>query len=132
MKWRFSREFDFAPLLQLLREFGGAEQRFAGAQHVLDETGVEFCGSGSGFLLIHEVGEAEQLRFGIVNGDGKVAGTHEFVDDAVDGGEELLEILRGAGLLGEAIETGAESFGALALGNVVINGIEGSGASAND
>ena len=98
-----SVEFDFSALLHLLRELGSAEQGFAGAQNVFDEAGRWFCGSGSGLLLVHEVGEAEQLRFGIVDGDGEIAGAHEFVNDAVDGGEELLEILSGAGLLGDAI-----------------------------
>ena len=125
-------EFDFAALLQFLREFRSAEQGFAGAQHVFDEAGGKFCGSGSGLLLVDEVGEAEQLRFRIVNGDGEVAGAHEFVDDAVDGGEELLQILRGAGFFGNAIESGAESFGALALGDVAIDGVEGGGLAIDD
>ena len=93
---------------------------------------AEFCGSGRGLLLIDEIGKAEKLGFGIVNGDGEVAGAHEFIDDAVDGGEELLEILGGAGFLGDAVESGAESFGALALGDVAIDGVEGDGLAVDD
>ena len=52
----------------------------------------------------------------------KLRARHELVDDAVNGGEELLEILGGAGFFGNAIESGAESFGALALGDVAIDG----------
>ena len=72
------------------------------------------------------------MRFRIVNGDGEVAGAHEFVDDAVDGGEELLQVLGGAGLFGNAIEGGAESFGALALGDVAIDGVEGGDFAIDD
>ena len=85
-----------------------------------------------GLLLVDEVRVAERLRFGILDDDGEVAGTHEFVDDAVDGGEELLEILRGAGFLGDAIESRAESFGALAAGNVAIVGVESIRAAGDD
>ena len=92
----------------------------------------KLCGSGSGLLLVDEVGKAEQLRFRIVNGDGEIASAHEFVDDAVDGGEELLEILGGAGFFGDAIESGTESFGALALGDVAIDGVEGDGLAVDD
>ena len=101
-------------------------------KHVFDEAGARFCGSGSGLLLVDEVGEAEQLRFWVVNGDGKIAGAHEFIDDAMDGGEELLQVLGGAGLFGNAIEGGAESFGALALGDVAIDGGEGGGLAIDD
>ena len=72
------------------------------------------------------------MRFGIVNGDGEVAGAHEFIDDAMDGGEELLQILGCAGLFGDAIEGGTESFGALALGDVAIDGGEGGGLAIDD
>ena len=91
-------KFDFTALLQLLQEFRGAEQRLAGAENVFDQAAAGFRGSGGGLLLVDEVGEAEQLRFGIVNGDGEITSGHEFVDDAVNGGEELLEILSGARL----------------------------------
>lgn len=90
------------------------------------------CGSGGGLLLVDEVGEAEQLRFRIVNGDGEVAGAHEFIDDAVDGGEELLQVLGGAGLFGNAIEGGAESFGVFALRDVAIDVVEGGDFAIDD
>src|SRR6267154_2303707 len=67
-----------------------------------------------------------------MNGDGKVAGAHEFVDDAVNGGEELLKILCGAGFFGNAIESGAESFGTLALRDIAIYGVEGGGPAVDD
>src|SRR5580658_4567274 len=110
-----SVEFDFSALLHLLGLLGSAEQGLAGAQYVLDEASPEFCRCGSRILLVDEVGEAEQLRFGIVDGDG-----------------ELLEVLGGAGLFGNAIESGAESFGALALGDVAIDGVEGDGLAVDD
>ncbi len=132
LRWRQDGEFDFAALLHLLREFGSAEQGFTGAQDILDQAQGKLSGRGSGLLLVDEVGEAEQFGFLVVNCDGEIAGGHEFVDDAVGGGEELLEILRGAGLFGDAIESGAEGFGALALGNVAIDGVEGDGAAFDD
>ena len=67
-----------------------------------------------------------------MNDDGEVTGAHEFVDNAVDGGEELLEILGGAGFLRDAIESRAESFGALTSGNVAIVGVESVGSAGND
>src|SRR5207248_2075679 len=112
--------------------FGGAEKRLADAEHVLDEAGGRLSGDGSGFFFVDKIGEGEELRFGVEDGDGKVAGADEFVDDAVDGGEELLEILYGAGFLGDAIKSGAESLGALAAGDVAIQGVEGGGATADD
>ena len=69
-------------------------------------------------MLVDEIGDGDGLRFRIVNHDEEIAGTHEFVDNAVDGGEELLEILGSAGFLGNAIESRAECFGTLAPGNI--------------
>src|ERR1700683_8385 len=132
IEWRLAGECDFAALLHLLRQFRSAEQGFAGSQDVFDETGGGLSGCGSGFLLVDEIGKADQLRFGIVNGDREVAGGHEFIDDAVGGGEELLACLRGAGLFGDAIESGAERFGALALRDVTIDGVEGDSLAADD
>jgi len=129
---RRAEEFDFATELQLLREFGSTEQGFSGAEDVFDEAAGELGGSGSGVAGVDEVREAEQLRFGIVNGDGEISGADEFIDDAVNGGEELLQILNGAGFFGNAIESGTESFGALALGDVAVDGVEGDGAAVDD
>src|SRR6266404_4209816 len=103
-----------------------------GAQDVFDEAGGRFSGSGSGVLFIDEVGEGQQFGFLVVDDDGKIAGAHEFVDNTVDGGKKLLEILRGAGLFSDAIESGAEAFGAFALGNVAIDGVEGNGLAVDD
>ena len=59
--------------------------------------GLAGAGAGAGSLLVDEVGKGKELRFGVVNGDRKIASAHQLIDDAVDGGEELLEILGGAG-----------------------------------
>ena len=125
-------EHDCAAFHQLAEEFWRAEQRFAGAKDVFDETRSGFLGWGSGFAFVHEVREAEQLRFGILKGDGEIAGAEKFVNDAVDGGEELLQVLCGAGLFGNAIESGAERFGALARGDVAIQDIESGSTAADD
>src|SRR6201999_1146949 len=90
-----------------------------------DKATRKFRRRRSGFALIDEIGKAEQIGFGIVNGDGEIARAHEFVNDAVGGGEKLLKILRGAGFLRDAIKSGAKSFGAFALRDVAIDGIEG-------
>ena len=75
-----------------------------------------------------------------MNGDGEIASRHEFIDDAVDGGKELLQIFGGAGFFCGAVERGVESFGALTIGNVAIDEVkagataihnEGSGGNGN-
>ena len=50
----------------------------------------------------------------------------------MDGGEKLLEILRGAGSFGDAVESRAQAFRALALGDIAIDGVESGGAAVND
>ena len=72
---------------------------------------IRLSGDGSGFFFVDKIGEGEELRFGVEDGDGKVAGADEFVDDAVDGGEELLEILYGAGFLGDFFANCVQNFG---------------------
>ena len=72
------------------------------------------------------------MRLGIVKSDGEITSGHEFVDDAVDGGEELLEVFRSASLLGDAIQSGTEIFGALTIGNVAIDEVEGGAAAVDD
>ena len=63
-----------------------------------------------------------------MNGDRKIAGRHEFIDDAVDGGKELLQILSGAGFFRGTVESRVESFGALAIGNVAVDEVKASAA----
>ena len=48
------------------------------------------------------------------------------------GGKELLEILRRACFFGNAIQSGAESFGAFAAGDIAIHSAEGGGAATDD
>ena len=72
------------------------------------------------------------MRLGIVDGNGKIARGHEFVDDAVNGGEELLQVLRHGSFFGHAVEGGVESFGALAIGYVAIKNVKGGGAAFDD
>lgn len=59
-----------------------------------------------------------------MNGDGEVAGESEFVDDGVNGGEELLQVLGGAGFFSDPVKGRAESFGALAFGDIAINRVK--------
>jgi len=50
-----------------------------------------------------------------MNREREIAGAYEFVDDAWTAAKKLLEILRGVGALGDAIQGGAQALGALAL-----------------
>src|SRR5580698_6876135 len=125
-------QFDFAALLHLLDLLRSAEQRLPGAQNIFDEATGGAGGRGSRLPLVDEIGEGEQLRLRIVNGDGKIARRHEFVDDAVDGGKELLQILSGAGFFGDGKESGIQSLGALAIGDIAIDEVVGCTAAVDD
>ena len=83
-------------------------------------------------MFVDEIRVAEQVRFDVVNGDREVAGAHEFVDDAMNSSEELLEILGSAGFFGDAVEGRAQRLGALAFRDVAVVSAIGGGAAIDE
>src|SRR2546428_14005708 len=65
-------ELGLAAPLELLVQFGGGEQRLAGAQHVFGQALAESLRRKVRVDLVDEVRKAEQLAGGVVQGDVEV------------------------------------------------------------
>jgi hypothetical protein len=68
-----------------------AEERPAGPDNVLGQPLSGLDRLGRSVLLVDEVGEADEVLHGVVQGDIEVPGRHDRGDDAVDRPEEIAE-----------------------------------------
>ena len=107
-------QLDLALLDQLERPFVRQQLRLAGPQHVGGcpprlpaAKGIPRVRVGNvGIDLVDVIGEADQLPLLVVERDVEVVRVHQLADDGVHRPVELLQVLRRARELGDAVERG--------------------------
>ncbi len=114
----------FAAVLHGLQHFGSRQQRFSCANEIVGQSAAQLLRRGRGILLIDEIRESEQIGGRIIERDVEVPRVHQLIDNAVHGGEELLQIVSAAALFGDPVERRTQRLHPLAIGDVVVSGIE--------
>ncbi len=112
-------EPDLAAAAQLA--VGGlvAEERPARPDDVFGQTLARLDGLRRGVLLVPEIGEFDELRGPVVEGDVEIPRRHDRADGGVDGLEEVVQPGRGVRGLGDLVDGALEEIGLLALVDVV-------------
>ena len=100
---RCSHQLDLAPLFKLRLHLGRDEQRLACPEHVLGESLTRLLGREVCVVLVHDIGEAQQVVRQIVQGNVEVLREHQLAHDLMNGGQQFLESRRAHRHLGDAI-----------------------------
>src|SRR5438067_2538026 len=106
------------PPLELGLHLGRDELRLARAQHVLGEALAGPLGGEVVVVLVHVVGEGQQVGRGVVQRDVEVLRRHQLAHDPVDGAKQVLETAGGLGGFGDAVRGELDPLRALGFGDV--------------